>query len=172
MGNRKAKFKPETFRTQLESVRALRQELAIKEKELADQKWVFEQFLQSPSWRFTYPMRWAANQFRNFKKLFVNGSTDSDDEPAPIEVPVEESPDSDFQPGLTMKSSYDNQFRIWFESFLVSGSRLEVPHSNSPKVSILLVLFNRSELTFACLRSIVESHNEDLEVIIVDNAST
>ncbi len=53
MENRKVKFKPEVFRTQLESVRALRQELAIKEKELADQKWVFEQFLQSPTWRFT-----------------------------------------------------------------------------------------------------------------------
>ncbi len=74
--------------------------------------------------------------------------------------------------GLTVKSSYDHQFRIWFESFLVSGSRLELPHSETPKVSVLLVLFNRSELTFACLRSIVECRSEDLEVIIVDNAST
>ena len=30
-----------------------------KEKELADQKWVFEQFLQSPTWRFTAPIRWV-----------------------------------------------------------------------------------------------------------------
>jgi GT2 family glycosyltransferase len=171
MANRKVKFKPEVFRTQLESVRALRQELAIKEKELADQKWVYEQFLQSPTWRFTYPVRWAANQFRNIRKLFTAGSSESMDSTS-VELAGEELEDSDPNTGLTTKSSYDHQFRIWFESFLVSGSRLELPQSKTPKVSILLVLFNRSELTFACLRSIVESRSEDLEVIIVDNAST
>ena len=77
MDNRKVKFRPEVFRTQLESVRALRQELAIKEKELADQKWVFEQFLQSPTWRLTYPFRWAANQFRNIRKIFASNSSES-----------------------------------------------------------------------------------------------
>ena len=41
MHHRKEKFKPEVFKSQLESLRALRQELAIKEKELADQKWIF-----------------------------------------------------------------------------------------------------------------------------------
>jgi len=171
MANRKVKFKPEVFKNQLESVRALRQELAIKEKELADQKWVFEQFLQSPTWRFTYPVRWAANQFRNFRKMLTPGSSESTDI-TPVELVEEELEDSEPNSGLTAKSSYDHQFRIWFESFLVSGARLVLPQSETPKVSILLVLFNRSELTFACLRSVVECGGEDLEVIIVDNAST
>jgi GT2 family glycosyltransferase len=171
MANRKMKFKPEVFRTQLESVRALRQELAIKEKELADQKWIFEQFLQSPTWRFTYPVRWAANQLRNLKKIFVPRSTEELDE-TPDKLLEDELPDTDFNPGLSIKSPYDYQFRVWFDSFLVSGSRLELPQSRTPKVSILLVLFNRAELTFACLRSILECGSEDLEVIIVDNAST
>ena len=169
MANRKVKFKPEVFRTQLESVRALRQELAIKERELADQKWVFEQFLQSPTWRFTYPLRWAANQFRN---IFAPRSSSESTEEIPPELIGEEFAEPDSNSGLTMKSSYDHQFRIWFESFLVSGARLELPQSKTPKVSILLILFNRSELTFACLRSIVECRSEDVEVIIVDNAST
>jgi len=172
MENRKVKFKPEAFRTQLESLRALRQELAIKEKELADQKWVFQQFLQSPTWRLTYPMRWAANQLRSFRKRLASGSRNSIDTLTRAELSEEEYPDSEFNFGFTLKSSYDYQFRIWFESFLVSGSRLELPHSETPTISILLVLFNRSELTFACLRSILECRSEELEVIIVDNAST
>ena len=171
MANRKAKFMPEVFRTQLESVRALRQEIAIKEKELADQKWIHEQFLKSPAWRFTYPARWAANQFRNIGKMLSPRPSESMNE-TPVDLFDDEAAESESRSGLTTKSAYDHQFRIWFESFLVSGSRLKLPQSNIPKVSILLVLFNRSELTFACLRSIVECHGEDVEVIIVDNAST
>jgi GT2 family glycosyltransferase/glycosyltransferase involved in cell wall biosynthesis len=172
MVNRKVKFKPEVFRTQLESVRALRRELAIKEKELADQKWVFEQFLQSPTWRFTYPVRWAANQLRRFGEIFASGSRNSTDVLTEMEPTEDDYPDVELDSGFSLKSSYDYQFRIWLESFLVSGSRLEVPHSENPTISILLVLFNRSELTFACLRSISECRSEAIEVIIVDNAST
>jgi GT2 family glycosyltransferase/glycosyltransferase involved in cell wall biosynthesis len=172
MTNRKGKFKPEVFKTQLESVRALRQELAIKEKELADQKWVFEQFLQSPTWRFTYPVRWAANQLRRFGKTLGSGSRNSTDVLTQAEPSEDDYMDSESDSGFSLKSSYDHQFRIWLESFLVSGARLELPHSETPEVSILLVLFNRSELTFACLRSIVECRSEAIEVIIVDNASS
>jgi GT2 family glycosyltransferase len=172
MANRKVKFKPEVFRTQLESVRALRQELAIKEQELADQKWIFEQFLQSPTWRFTWPVRWVVNQLRRFGKALGSGSADSPDAQTQTELSEEDFPDSESDSGFSLKSSYDYQFRIWLESFLVSGSRLELPHSETPAISILLVLFNRSELTFACLRSIVECRSEAIEVIIVDNAST
>ena len=171
MENRNVKFKPEVFRSQLESLRALRQELAIKEKELADQKWVFDQLLKSPTWRLTYPVRWVANRFRGIKRIFA----------PPVEAgngrPTNHLSEEDFEEGvvdagLTLKSSYDYQFRIWLESFLVSGSQLELPLSETPKVSILLVLYNRSELTFACLRSIAECRSEEIEVIIVDNAST
>jgi len=41
------------LKKQNELLRALQKELAAKEKELADQKWIFAQFLQSPSWRLT-----------------------------------------------------------------------------------------------------------------------
>ena len=59
------------MKSQSELLRALRKELAAKEKELADQKWVFEQFLKSPSWRWTAPIRWVANQVRSLR----NGHT-------------------------------------------------------------------------------------------------
>jgi len=166
------RFKPEAFKTQLESLRILRRELAIKEKELADQKWVFERFLKSPTWRFTYPIRWAANQIRGFRKAVTGKSHNSSEDS------IQSAPsDDDFSGigmdyGLNLKSSFAFQYRIWFENFLVSGAKLELPHSNAPTVSVLLVLFNRVELTFACLRSIAECRSEEIEVIIVDNASS
>ncbi len=36
---------------------------------------------------------------------------------------------------------------------------------------MILVLFNRAELTLACLRSLTENFLQRMEIIIVDNAS-
>src|SRR4030095_11912025 len=52
------------MKRQSELVRALRAQLAATEKELADQKWIHDQFLNSPAWRWTTPIRWAVNQVR------------------------------------------------------------------------------------------------------------
>src|SRR3989442_6295360 len=49
---------------QNELARSLRKQLEATERELANQKWVFERFLESPSWRMTSPIRWAAKQMR------------------------------------------------------------------------------------------------------------
>ena len=46
------------FNKQNELIRSLRKQLEATEQELANQKWVFEQFMQSPSWRLTFPIRW------------------------------------------------------------------------------------------------------------------
>jgi GT2 family glycosyltransferase/glycosyltransferase involved in cell wall biosynthesis len=171
MANRNVKFKPEVFRTQLESVKELRKKLARAEEDLAKQEWLLAEFQKSPAWRFTYPARWAVNQFRSIRKLFAPRSIEAKGE-TPDEFLDEEVSGANSASALTTKSAHDYQFRVWFESFLVSGATLDLPQSSAPRVSILLVLFNRSELTFACLRSIVECGNDDLEVIIVDNASS
>jgi GT2 family glycosyltransferase len=47
-----------------------------------------------------------------------------------------------------------------------------LPQSSNPAVSIVLVLYNRAELTLQCLRSIADQGFPELEIIIVDNAST
>src|SRR5206468_10154039 len=49
----------------------LRRQLEATERELANQKWVFERFLESPAWRMTYPIRWIARQAR---RLFPSPS--------------------------------------------------------------------------------------------------
>lgn len=57
-------------------------------------------------------------------------------------------------------------------SFLASGSRLRWPVVESPLLTVILVLFNRAELTLRCLRSLAEDSSIPLEIIAVDNAST
>lgn len=56
-------------------------------------------------------------------------------------------------------------------AFLASGQPLHVPDAPEPAVSVVLVLYNRAELTLRCLRSIAEQR-VPLEVVVVDNAST
>ncbi|MFT6906901.1 MAG: GT2 family glycosyltransferase [Oleiphilaceae bacterium] len=49
---------------------------------------------------------------------------------------------------------------------------LQFKLSNSPKVSVILVLYNKAELTYKCLRSLVENLDLEYEIIVVDNASS
>lgn len=62
--------------------------------------------------------------------------------------------------------------RISLQNFLVSGATLEFPQTTDPAVSIIVVLYNRAELTLQCLYSILKSQTASYEVVIVDNAST
>jgi GT2 family glycosyltransferase len=156
------------MKKQSELLIALRKELAAKEKELADQKWVFEQFLQAPSWRWTAPIRWVANRLRSLG----NGhpaETPVATEPPPIESVLE---GADSESGAELKAAFTAFYTVALESFLASGASLDLPRSDKPTISIVLVLFNRAELTLACLRSIAESHAQDTEVVLIDNASS
>jgi GT2 family glycosyltransferase len=72
----------------------------------------------------------------------------------------------------TAKRMLDSMSKISLESFLLSTSTIEFPVHEKPMTSIVLVLFNRAELTLQCLYSILKSKCDPYEVIIVDNAST
>lgn len=62
--------------------------------------------------------------------------------------------------------------RLALKAFL-SGDELLVFNTHAkPKISVVLVLFNQAELTYACLRSLLASNEVDFEVVIVDNASS
>ena len=58
------------------------------------------------------------------------------------------------------------------DAFLDGDERLALPTSETPVVSILIVLFNQAELTFECLRSLTRALDVPSEVILVDNASS
>ncbi len=63
--------------------------------------------------------------------------------------------------------------RVALRSFLDSGATLDCTPAGPPRVSILLPLSNRAELTLACLQSLALRLNQvPFEVVIVDNGST
>jgi GT2 family glycosyltransferase/SAM-dependent methyltransferase len=72
----------------------------------------------------------------------------------------------------TSKKLLSSIAETYLENFLISNSTIEVPYFDEPEVSIVLVLYNRAELTLQCLLSILKSNKTSFEVIIVDNASS
>ncbi len=164
----------------------LRRQLEATERELANQKWVFERFLESPAWRMTYPIRWLARQARKIASPSGRGRRDSRQAGAPGEgigseqilKPSPGAPSIDGPPsprtgeGSPVKELLTTAYRASLHNFLSAEIPLRLPRSDNPEISIVLVLFNRAELTLQCLRSIAEHGFERLEVIIIDNAST
>ena len=65
--------------------------------------------------------------------------------------------DDDRRPHLASMSS------VGLHTFFASGSRLKVPSSKKANLSVVLVLFNRAELTLACLRSLSEDYRQRLD---------
>ena len=53
-----------------------------------------------------------------------------------------------------------------------TGLKFEFPENNAPKVSIILVLFNKAEYTYQCLETIKANADLPYEIILIDNASS
>jgi GT2 family glycosyltransferase len=70
------------------------------------------------------------------------------------------------------KQAFVDGCALALRSFLASGARLRWDPVEEPAVSVILVLWNRAELTLRCLRSLAEERQIPLEIILVDNAST
>ncbi len=176
------------FNKQNELIRSLRRQLEATERELANQKWLLEQYLKSPSWRLTAPIRWFAKQLRTLRDWVLGRkpatvvavreaqarqrAASSDDRPGGHKPPLqEEKADADVEASLDLKQFFTDLYRVQLQSFLSSGATLELPHRESPEISVIIVLFNRAELTLACLRSLAENSSQRMELIIVDNNS-
>jgi O-antigen biosynthesis protein len=63
-------------------------------------------------------------------------------------------------------------YATYLQSFLDSKVKLKLATQNKPLISIILVLYNRSELTLQCLLSLNNNCKESYELIIVDNNSS
>ena len=69
------------------------------------------------------------------------------------------------------KKAFTNLNQVVLNNFLLSNSFLTFPDVTKPIVSIILVLYNRAELTFSCLQSLLNQNFDNYEVIIIDNNS-
>lgn len=71
-----------------------------------------------------------------------------------------------------LKESATIQARVRLRHFLESNTLLDFQRPTAPRLSILLVLYNRAELTLACLRSLQPRLAEvGAEIVLVDNNS-
>ncbi len=63
--------------------------------------------------------------------------------------------------------------QLGLDSFLASQAKLQLGgYSDGPLVSLVIVVFNKAHLTYACLRRLTQLQHGNLEVLIVDNHST
>jgi O-antigen biosynthesis protein len=70
------------------------------------------------------------------------------------------------------KQVLDNLNKITLDNFLRSEARLSFPQVERPEISIIVILYNRAELTLSCLYSLLKNNFKSYELIIIDNAST
>lgn len=72
---------------------------------------------------------------------------------------------------LGSKGDFTYKKKQTLADFLEKGSPMVFEKNTEPLVSIILVVYNRAELTFACLESL-QALTMPFELIIIDNAST
>src|SRR5262249_42955068 len=69
-------------------------------------------------------------------------------------------------------AALEDASRAALMNFLASGARLTLPSAAAPSVSVIVVVWNRADLTLGCLRALAAQTDAALETIVVDNAST
>ncbi len=137
---------------------------------------VAQRYVNSTSWKVTRPLRVAVRLLRG------NSATPPPlpvAPPAPAAAPVAAAAEPQVVDAMTAMAPLKQAMRALLaarlRAFLDGSDRLQLPRAEQPDVSIILVLFNQAELTFACLSSIVETLATaafGVEVLLVDNAST
>jgi len=76
-----------------------------------------------------------------------------------------------FIPSQFDKAQFFKQKQTELDEFIRSSENIDLRYHN-PQISVILVLFNKAELTLSCLKSIKKFADVPLEIIIVDNHST
>ncbi len=82
-------------------------------------------------------------------------------------IPHPERPNNLVDHNTTIASCARRELR----DVLKNGKRIQCRTSGDPLISIVLILYNRAELTLRCLRSIARWADVPYEVIVVDNHS-
>ncbi len=159
--------------------RARAEKLGV-ETRLAGAETTLEQMFTSRSWRWTAPLRWITRTLGGIPPAENSWPSTSREAGAASLAPDtsrglnrdEMNNAFDEAAKALYRQSMEHECRRDLESFLASDRVLSFDPATEPEVSVLLVLFNRAELTLGCLRSLLENRKTSFEVVIVDNCST
>ena len=66
----------------------------------------------------------------------------------------------------------DNTLENELAAFLKSQNYIEFPSSNNPRVSVIIITYNKAHYAYRCLRSLLIDELPPCELIIVDNGSS
>ncbi len=132
--------------------------------------------LESRSWRITESLRRIATWIRSdpvARSDSLDGQRSNDKptlNPPPDVVQSEQRIYRILE--RIPKDLFANLAQVQLDAFLSSGASLSFAEPDRPQISVLMVLFNRAELTLSCLRSLFAEKDTCYEIVIVDNAST
>lgn len=73
---------------------------------------------------------------------------------------------------LELKRMYSEKANKALSEFIAGEGKIVFPQSDSPKVSIIIILFNQAPLSLLCFQSLLDTISIATEVIIIDNASS
>lgn len=124
--------------------------------------------LNSKSWKLTAPIRWVDHQIRE-NELPHSGMANTS-------LKSEQSVDvGEFASRLLQEEAMNAWVCLSaaeMQTFLALPHQLALPSSESPELSIVVVMCNRAELTFECVRSIAAQQQlPATEVILINNGS-
>ncbi len=117
----------------------------------------------SPLAKLAIKKRQWIGKIKFWRKLWMNRSQKTPTSPEPIN-----------NQKINYKKQLSHLYQVELDSFLVSRKKISFPTTENPLVSIILVLHNRAELTFQCLRSLMTvalNSEHPCEIILVDNGS-
>jgi GT2 family glycosyltransferase/Tfp pilus assembly protein PilF len=83
---------------------------------------------------------------------------------SPSQAPVDKLANS--------KQILEHLNQITLTNFFLTNATLNFPQVENPTISIVLILYNRCELTLSCLTSILSNSFKSIELVIIDNCST
>lgn len=134
------------------------------------------------SWRITSPIRifikerfpWSANQLRRVYKLvrltvtqqifgLLKKKVQSRINRALIKLRK--------QPVISRELA-QKQYQRALHDFFATDTQLSLPSAAKPRLSVVIVLYNKAELTLVCLQSLAVHLPPDSESLIIDNASS
>jgi len=73
---------------------------------------------------------------------------------------------------LHAQRDWEAKGHLHLQQLLASGKNLELPAVRSPKVSFIIVFFNKAHLSILSIESLLQFADDSYELIVVDNAST
>ena len=173
----------------VESSRGLdeaRREISEFRRQRSDLARAVDEMHRSTSWRITKPIRLVKRVHNRYiqrnvqhilNSLFKKKPTETSKEltaAGSVDGVAQQQPSIIGDPNQSLRVSTRMLMNHRFEAFLNSGAVLDIPSHDDCDVSIILVLYNQSEMTYACLASIKECLGESnlkINTIIFDNAS-